>query len=186
MIYDQTFLSRYATLLGLDEFEVIEIEENLTDFSSPKRKTLTIHLLPKKSVFLCPHCRHACGHIHKTTQRRILDLPQGIMEITLVVVWPQMLCERCDKYFTPCFEAIREKGTVTKRLAERLAAVIRISSVKEAAKLFRIAESTAEEIYYEIAEARVGKQPKPGPEPIKSLGIDEIAVKKGEKITPVF
>ena len=39
--------------------------------------------------------------------------------------------------------------------------------------------------YYEVAEARVGKQPKPGAEPIKSLGIDEIAVKKGEKITPV-
>ena len=180
MIYDQTFLSRYTTLLGLDEFEVIEIEDDPTN-----RTTLTIHLLPKKSVFLCPHCQHACGHIHKTTKRRIFDLPQGSMEIVLVIVWPQMQCERCNKYFTPSFEAIREKGTVTTRLAERLAEIIRISSVKEAAKLFRIAESTAEEIYYEVAEARVGKQPNPGHEPIRSLGIDEIAVKKGEKIMPV-
>ena len=180
MIYDQTFLSGYTTLLGLDEFEVIEIEDDPTN-----RTTLTIHLLPKKSVFLCSHCQQACGHVHKTTQRRIRDLPQGIMEIVLVIVWPHMHCERCNKYFTPCFEAIREKGTVTMRLGERLAEIVRISSVKEAATVFGIAESTAEEIYYEVAEARVGKQPKPGPEPIRSLGIDEIAVKKGEKITHV-
>ena len=185
MVYDQTFLSRYATLLGLDEFEIIEIKEESTDVSPPKRKTLTIHLLPKSSAFLCSHCGHACGHIHKTTERRVHDLPQGMMEIILVIAWPQMQCQRCNKYFTPIFEAIRAKGTVTTRLAERLAEIIRISTVKEAAKLFRIAESTAEEIYYEVAEARVGKEPKPGPEPIRSLGIDEIAVKKGEKITPV-
>ena len=180
MDYDSPFLSRYSELLCLDEFEVIEIKRSPTS-----SMTLILHLLPKKSIFPCPDCQHVSDHIHQTTKRRIIDLPQGIMEIDLAIAWPQMGCQQCDKYFTPSFEAIREKGTVTKRLAERLCAVIRISSVKEAAALFRIAESTAEEIYYEVAEARVGEKPKPGPEPIRSLGIDEIAVKKGERNLPV-
>jgi transposase len=164
-------LAMLTSLLDLDEFEVAESSWDRRE----KIRRLTV--VPKAIVGLCPHCHGATDDRHVCHDRVIADLPMGGQRVELLVRLSQFYCSACDKFFTPYFAALAEGAHASERLLERLAELASHSDVATAARFFRIPEKTAEGWYYQYLE-RKGKEPAPHLQPVRSLGIDELSLKK--------
>jgi transposase len=162
-------LATLTSLLDLDEFEVVESSRDRRE----KMRRLTV--TPKVIVGLCPHCHGIADERHACHDRVVRDLPMGGQQVELVVRLSQYRCRACDKFFTPRLAALAQGSHATERLLERLAALASRSDVATAAGFFGIAEKTAEGWYYQYIEQ---KEPGPRLEPVRSLGIDELSLKK--------
>jgi transposase len=169
-------LATFTSLLDLEEFEVVDAA------SDRRAKLRRFTLVPKVAVAgLCPHCQKVTGERHLCRDRHIADLPMGGYRTELVVRLWQFRCPACDKFFTPRLAALAEGAHATERLLERLAELASHGDLTTAARFFGIAEKTAEGWYYQYLQ-RQRKQREssssPGFQPVRSLGIDEISLKK--------
>lgn len=167
----QVELATLTSLLDLDEFEVVE-----SSLDRPARlRRLT--LVPVAGAGLCPCCRRVSAVRHACRDRRVLDLPLGAWRVELTVRLWQFECDACKHFFTPRFAALAEGAHATERLLERLAELTRHGQIFNAAGYLGIAEKTAEDWYYAYLE-RKQKEPASHLQPVRSLGIDELSLKK--------
>lgn len=166
-------LATLTSLLGLDEFEVVE------SASDRREKVRRFTLVPKTAVGCCPHCHGLTDERHVCHDRMVSDLPMGGHRVELVVRLWQFHCPACGKFFTPRFAALAEGAHATERLLERLAELAGHGDVATAARFFGIAEKTAEGWYYQYLERRQKQPSAPHLQPVRSLGIDELSLKKG-------
>jgi transposase len=164
-------LSTLTSLLDLDEFEVVESSRDRQE------KVRRLTLAPKAIVGLCPHCQGITDERHVCHERIVADLPMGGQRVELVARLWQFHCPACDRFFTPHLAALAEGAHATERLLERLAELAGHSDVATAARFFGIPEKTAEGWYYAYLE-RKRKDPAPHLQPVRSLGIDELSLKK--------
>ena len=169
-------LRTVSALLDLDEFEVVDLQQDR------RGKQNVIGVIPKAAAGLCPHCRGVCDERHQTRESRVMDLPMGGCRTELKVTRWQFHCRACDKFFTPRLAALAEGTHATERLLARLAELIQHGDIANAARFFGLAEKTAEKWYYEYVE-RNQKSPS-DLRPIRSLGIDELSLKKSTGSSP--
>lgn len=166
-------LAAITLLLDLQEFEVVEVAGD----RGQKLRRLT--LIPKATAGLCPHCGRLCEERHLCRDRKVVDLPMGGWGTELVVRLWQFRCEGCDRFFTPRFAALSEGAHATERFLSRLAELAGRGDVSMAARFFGIPEKTAEEWYYGYLERREREQKaRTDLKPVRSLGIDELSLKK--------
>ena len=164
-------LQLYTELLGLEEFEVVHSQREAGG------KVWHLTLVPRMAVGLCPHCGRISEEQHECHPREVLDLPIGQCLTKLNLrVW-QFHCVPCGRFFTPHYQAIAEGTHATERLLARMAEMIGFSDIRNAARFFGVAEKTLERWYYEFLE-RKRKRLEAVPQPIRSLGIDELSLKK--------
>lgn len=159
------------SLLDLEEFEVVQVSAGCG------RRVRTLTLVPRVGVGVCPACGGVCDERHTCRDRQVLDLPMGGWGTELTVRLWQFRCRRCDRFFTPHFGALAEGAHATERLLERLGELVAHSDVDAAARFFGIAPKTAEAWYYQHRQ-RKQREPQAGLQPIQSLGIDELSLKK--------
>jgi transposase len=171
-LMDASDLRTWTELLDLDGFEVVEVASDRA--GKVRRLTVIATLLAE----LCPYCGIACGERHACHDREVMDLPLGGWETQLVVRLFQFRCERCDKFFTPRHPALAEGAHATERFLERLAEYASHGDVSTAARFMGVAEKTAERWYYDYLERRRKQPPARELLPIRSLGIDELSLKK--------
>jgi transposase len=164
-------LAAHTALLGLYEFECVESSWD------PRNKLRRFTLVPKAIVGLCPHCHGTTDERHQCYDRIVADLPMGDQRVELVMRLSQFRCPDCDKFFSPRFAALAEGAHATERLLERLAELASHSDLAMAARFFGIPEKTAQGWYYQYLK-RLQKQPTPHLKPVRSLGIDELSLKK--------
>lgn len=164
-------LAVMSSLLDLDEFEVVESTRDRA------KRLGTFTLVPKITLGLCPHCRGMSEERHLCRDRTVTDLPVGGWRTELVVRLWQFRCERCDHFFTPHLVVLAEGSHATERLLERLAELVDQSDISSAARFFGLAEKTAQEWYYQHVK-RKERRPPAALEPVRSLGIDELSLKK--------
>lgn len=164
-------LATLTSLLDLPEFEVVESSLDR------REKLRRFTLVPRVAVGLCPHCQGVTDERHVCRDRVVADLPMGGHRVDLVARLWQFHCTACDKYFTPHLSALAEGAHATERLLERLAELAGRADVATAARFFGLAEKTVEGWYYPYLERR-RKQPATALSPVKSLGIDELSLKK--------
>lgn len=176
---NESELAVMSSLLDLDEFEVVESGRD------PSKRLRTFTVAPKVIVGLCPHCHGVSDERHLCRDRTVTDLPMGGWGTELVVRLWQFRCRRCDRFFTPGFSALAEGAHATERLLERLAELIDRSDVSSAARFFGLSEKTTEGWYYEHVK-RKQREPRPQLQPVRSLGIDELSLKKDTGSSAVF
>ena len=164
-------LATLTSLLDLDEFEVVEAARDR------RNKLRRFTLAPKVAVGLCPHCSGVSEERHTCHDRVVVDLPMGGCRTELAVRLSQFRCAACDKFFTPRFAALAEGAHATERLLSSLCELAGRSDVSTAARFFGLPEKTVEGWYYAYLE-RKRKSPGPDLQPVKSLGIDELSLKK--------
>ena len=168
-------------LLDLEGFEVVEASEDRA------RKVRRLAVVPTDAAGLCPHCGSATGERHACHDREVVDLPPGGWKTELVVRGWQFRCGHCRKFFTPRHASLAEGAHATERFLGRLAELATHGDVSAAARFFGVAEKTAERWYYEHlrrlerrrGEGKEGKEPAKDLRPVRSLGIDELSLKKG-------
>lgn len=180
-------LATITSLLDLEEFEVVEATTRTTD-RRENQKLRRFTLVPKMAVVgLCPHCRRPTDERHLCRDRHVADLPMGGCRTELVVRLWQFRCPGCDRFFTPRFAALAEGAHATERLLERLAELASHGDLSTAARFFGIAPKTAEGWYYGHLQRRRRASSSSSSssstscvvQPVRSLGIDEMSLKKG-------
>jgi transposase len=166
-------------LVDLDGFEVVEAASD----RGAKLRRLTV--VPTDVAGLCPHCGAATAERHACYDREVVDLPLGGWKTQLIVRLFQFRCGACDKFFTPRHASLAPGAHATERFLERLADLAGHSDVSAAARFAGVAEKTAERWYYDYLERRrtepaasTGSGPAKDLQPIRSLGIDELSLKK--------
>ena len=164
-------LQTVTRLLNLDGFEVVEAA------ADAKGKTHRLAVAPTTTAGLCPHCGRPTDERHGCYDRQVVDLPLGGWKTELVVRVCQFRCPCCDKFFTPRQAVLAEGAHATERFLEQLAQWATQAEVSTAARILGVAEKTAEKWYYDYLERR-RKEPAKDLQPIQSLGIDELSLKK--------
>jgi len=165
-------LATLTALLDLEGFEVVEAAHD------PGRKVRRLAVAPADVAGLCPHCGGVTADRHACYDREVVDLPLGGWKTELVVRGWQFRCGPCGKFFTPRHPALAEGAHASERFLERLAELATNSDVSAAARFFGLVEKTAERWYYEHLERR-RREPPQDLKPVRSLGIDELSLKKG-------
>jgi transposase len=160
-------------VLGLDELEVVHYEFDA------ERRVRRLTAVPRCGMAPCPDCGRMCDHVHQTRERGpIRDLPIGDRSVELRVRVFQFACESCDRKFTPALECLAEGAQATERFLAKLAELVRVSDIANAAAFFGIPEKTLEGWYYDYVERQQAARQEP-PSPIRTIGIDELSQKKG-------
>jgi hypothetical protein len=108
----------------------------------------------------------------------IRDLPHGPQAVELILRSCQFHCEPCDRFFTPACPHVAPGAHATERFLAQAARLIRFSDIANAAVFLGVPEKSLERWYYDYAQRQLDKPPAQALKPIKSLGIDELSLKK--------
>lgn len=162
----------WTGVLSLEGFEVVHQQHDAA------QKVWRFTVVPTLAAGVCRECGQLSTDRHQTRDReRIHDLPIGDSRVELRVRTFQYRCAACQRCFTPPCAPLAEGTHATERFLERCAQLIRTGDVRNTAAFFGLPEKTLERWYYDFLERR---QTEPAPaEPIHSIGIDELALKKG-------
>jgi transposase len=165
-------LAFWTKALSLPGFQVVH--ERRDTAADPLRLTV----VPNLPLGLCPHCRRATDDVNRTHESAVVkDLPLGPQSVELLVRTYQFHCPRCDAYFTPRHDAFAPGAHATERFLAHAAKLIRFSDVANASSFLGVPEKNLERWYYDYVERQAQKSPT-DLKPIKSLGIDELSLKK--------
>jgi len=169
---DTEIFAFWTKVLDLPGLEVVHTEED-----KPQQR-LCFTLVPVHDFAVCPQCGELAVEVHqRRTRERIRDLPIGSCAVELQVRVPQLYCAACARAFTPAVPGLAEGAHATERFLGRAAQLIRTSDVANAAAFFGVPEKTLEDWYYGYVE-RQRQQPQAALQPIRSLGVDELSLKK--------
>jgi transposase len=159
----------WTVALNLEGFEVVEAAVD------KEQRQVRLTVVPPWPVAVCPHCAAVSTQVHQTrTLDGVHDLPLADRAVCLAVRVPQFWCESCGRTFTPKLAAVAEGAHATERFLARAAELIRFGDITQAAAFLRVPASSLERWYY----AWVERQTQGAIQPITSLGIDELSLKK--------
>ncbi len=169
---EQDRLEFWTKALNLPGFQVVH--ERRDTPADPLRLTVA----PRMPLGLCSGCARATDAIHRTYESQpVKDLPLGPQAVELIVRTYQFHCPRCDRYFTPPSPTLAEGAHATERFLAQAAKLIRFSDIANAAAFLGVPQKNLQRWYYDYVE-RQNQQPPVDLKPIKSLGIDELSLKK--------
>ena len=165
---------------GWDGFEVAEVSTEDApepDVLGMPAGRLIVVLQPRSGVTKrCSRCGELVEEIHDTVERRIRDLPIGERDTYLIVPVARVRCPRCG----PTTEGIAwldRYQRMTKRLADKIARLAMITSIKHVAEWFRLSWDTVKQIDQRALERRLGPVDLRG---LRRIAIDEFALHRGQ------
>lgn len=169
---ERDHLAFWTKALNLPGFRVVH--ERRDTPSDP----VCFTIVPTHEIAACPHCGIACDTVHRRhDSSAVKDLPIGPQAVELIVRTPQFSCDRCERFFTPCYDAVAPGAHATERFLEQAARLIRFSDVANVAGFFAVPENSLARWYYDYVERR-RQSPAANSKPITSIGIDELSLKK--------
>ena len=155
--------------LNLEGFEVVQVEVD------DRQRQVRLTVVSQWPVAVCPHCGEVSTQVHQTRELGgVHDLPLADRAVTLAVRVPQFWCGSCARAFTPRLLEVVEGAHATERFLARAAELIRFGDITQAAAFVRVPATSLERWYY----AWVERQQRAEAQPITSMGIDELSLKK--------
>lgn len=164
-----------------DGYEVISVErrEAKTKGGSPE---VWIELSPLVGrPMVCEGCGESCSSVHDRSERVVRDLP--IFEArTFLRVWRRrVLCSGCG----PKLERLswlHRYARVTTRLAESVARLCQVMTIKHVAAFFGLGWDAVKLIDQAALERQLGE---PDLDGLEVIGMDEFAIQKGHRYATV-
>jgi transposase len=135
---------------------------------------LKIDSIAKESA--CNICGTKSDRLHQNHQQIIKDLDWGEQAVFLEINRRQFKCEKCNKPFSEELEFVKERRRYTKRLAAKTIEEVLADDIRSVAKRGRVTEKEIERMLKDASE----DLSKVKPIGLKRLGIDEIALIKGQ------
>ncbi len=130
----------------------------------------------KKEV-VCPNCGKTTDLLHQNNFQTIRDLSFGEQEVYLKINRRRMRCPHCQNKFTEELEFVRRKRVHTLRFVDKIIEEVLNSDLKNVAKRNDLSEQEIETMLKDVSQDIVKEKPVN----LKKLGIDEIAVVKGQR-----
>jgi transposase len=159
----------WTVALNLEGFEVVQAEVD------GEQRQVRLTVVPQWPVAVCPHCGEVRTQVHQTREvAGVHDLPLADRTVTLTVRVPQFWCGRCARAFTPPLPEVAEGTHATERFLARAAELIRFGDISQTAAFLRVPATSLERWYYAWVERQSGAEA----QPITSVGIDELSLKK--------
>lgn len=124
----------------------------------------------------CTHCGAKTRKLHQNNELTLRDLPWGETPIYLKINRRQMRCLDCGKKFVEELDYVRKKRTYTERFKKRIVEEVLNSDIRNVARRNGVSEQEIETMLKDLEKDL--KEEKP--QNLKRLGIDEIAVVKGQ------
>ena len=134
---------------------------------------LQVESIPKESY--CHHCGTKSNRLHQNHRYVVKDLSWGEKPVFLEINRRQFKCKKCGKPFSEKLDFVNNRRTYTKRLANTIIKSVLSSDIQSVAKQGVV---TTEEIERMLSDASQELSSKPSN--LKKLGIDEIALIKGQ------
>jgi transposase len=143
----------------------------------PLARTLTLHCRLRRRSVACPDCGQPTTAVHQYHRRRVRDLAWAGHATVLLLTRRRLRCAHCTRVFLEPCAAVAARATITRRYAAYLVDSCRDTSLAAVARREAIGYKFVEGLYYSAAAARhpVG----PPSSPVRALGVDEIAARKG-------
>ena len=126
---------------------------------------------------LCPNCRKSTELLHQNNFQTVRDLSFGQQLVYLKVNRRRMRCPHCQNKFTEELDFVRRKRVHTLRFVEKILEEVLNSDIKNVAKRNYLSEQEIETMLKDLGTDLVKEKPVN----LKKLGIDEIAVVKGQR-----
>ena len=158
-------------LLKLEGMKVIDyrIIENIGIFLSLKNT---------KKQTICPRCGKTTEFLlHQNNLITVRDLSFGEQQVYLKVNRRLLRCSPCSKKFSENLDFVKERRKHTKRFVEKIIEEVLNSDIQNVAKRNDVSEQEIETMLKDLGEELVKEKPTN----LNKLGIDEIAVVKGQK-----
>ena len=130
----------------------------------------------KKEV-VCPSCGQTTELLHQNNFQTVRDLSFGQQSVYLKVNRRRMRCPHCQNKFTEELEFVRKRRVHTLRFVEKIIEEVLNSDIKNVAKRNDLSEQEIETMLKDLGQDLFEEKPVN----LKKLGIDEIAVVKGQK-----
>jgi transposase len=137
---------------------------------------IVLHLENTERKTECIYCGNKTGKLHQNNELTIRDLPFGEQALYLRINRRQMRCEKWGKKFTEELNYVPKKRTYTDRFRKKIVAEVLNSDIKNTAERNGISEQEIETMLKDLGEELITAKPKD----LKRLGIDEIAMIKGQ------
>jgi transposase len=158
--------------------EILKIEGmTVTAYQLITEIGCVIYLKNQQSSVACSNCGHNSDRLHQNHWLTIRDLPFGENPVYLKINRRQFKCLHCDKKFSEEFKFIKKRSGFTNIIKQKIVEEILSSDLKNVAKRNGLSEQEVETILKEVGAALTKRKP----ENLKRLGIDEIALVKGQK-----
>lgn len=131
-----------------------------------------------KKQTICPRCGKKTEFLlHQNNFVTIRDLSFGEQPVYLKVNRRLLRCSHCHKKFSEDLEFVKKRRSHTKRLVDKILAEVLSSDIQNVAKRNAVSEQEIETMLKDLGEELVKEKPIN----LNKLGIDEIAVVKGQK-----
>lgn len=124
----------------------------------------------------CPHCGLFTDKLHQNKPLTIRDISWGEQKIYLRVNRRVMRCDHCGQKFREQLGFVKKRRNYTERFKNKIIQEVIESDLKNVAQRNDVSEQEIETMLKDIGEELKAKKPSN----LKKLGIDEIAVVKGQ------
>lgn len=141
-----------------------------------------IELLREPGRFICSGCGQTCEGCHDWEERWVRDLPILDAQTYLLVPRFRAACPTCG----PRIELLpwlARYSRVTTRLAQSVARLCKVMSIKDVAGFYRLGWDTVKAIDKEWLEKTLAE---PNLSGLELLAMDEFAIKKGHRYATIF
>jgi transposase len=131
----------------------------------------------KNKKATCPRCGKVSDKLHQNHRHLVKDLPMSGQSVYLKVNRRQFKCDNCQKPFRENLDFVAVKRTYTKRLARNILEQLKEGDILNVSRRNGVTEEEIQRRLEDIAEEIISQDISS----LKRLGIDEIALVKGQK-----
>ncbi|MEQ9235723.1 ISL3 family transposase [Coleofasciculus sp. E2-BRE-01] len=125
---------------------------------------------------ICHRCQNKSNKLHQNHWYTIKDLPILDQPVYLTINRRQFKCQHCRIPFSEELDYVNKKRRYTKRLAQDIVQQVLADDIKTVAQKKAVSEEEIQTMLRDVGEELI----KSKPNGLKKLGIDEIALIKGQ------
>ena len=137
---------------------------------------IVLYLENQQSTATCPTCGANTDKLHQNHELTVRDIAWGDQKIYLRVNCRQMRCDNCGKKFREELSLVKKKRRYTERFNQKIVQEVLESDIRNVARRNSVSEQEIETILKELGAELCQQKPIQ----LRKLGIDEIAVIKGQ------
>ena len=157
--------------------ELLKLEGVIvTNYQIIKEIGIVFHIENIERKTNCIYCGKESRKLHQNNELTIRDLSFGEQEVYLKINRRQMKCNKCGKKFAEELNYVPKKRTYTERFRKKIVEEVLNSDIRNTGERNKVSEQEIETMLKDIGEELMKIKPKG----LKRLGIDEIAMIKGQ------
>ncbi len=157
--------------------EILNIPGNfVSSYQLLEAVGILLHIEPEQQQATCPRCGRQSQKLYQNHWHLTKDLPLSGQPAYLRVNRRQFKCDQCKKPFSELLNYVSPKRNYTKRLVQEIVGQVLDSDIRSVAERNDLSESEIQTMLKDVGTNFLKEKPTE----IKRLGIDEIALVKGQ------